>query len=162
MLSTIPDDIKEEIEKNAPDQEWTEEQIHDFSMRMPSKLLDLDIDEQIQTITTFQNLIQQQMTAREKLIHLLLKSRCHFGSEPAAKFYFDLQEMMDKLGKRKQLLGDALELEGLDAELDTTDFDKELKELHPLSWYKGGSGGDDTTTGDDGNEGSAKKKAKLS
>ena len=131
-------------------------------MRIPSKILDLDIDEQIQTIQTFQELIRQQMTAREKLIHLLLKSRCHFGSEPAAQYFLELQSMMDQLQRRKQLLGDALELEGLDNELDNTDFDKEIQSLQPLSWYKnngGTDGGDADGKNDD--DGKSNKKARL-
>ena len=110
--------------------------IRDYSIRMPTALLKLDFEEQYQSIITLQDIIRKQRAAREKLIYLLLKSRCQFGSQEAAKQYMELEATSEKLKKRKRLLVDALELEGLDAELDTTDFEKSLQNLQPLTWYQ--------------------------
>jgi hypothetical protein len=144
LLSTLPKDIHEACQKKKEDdntksaeekEDLDEATIHDYSMRIPSKILDLDLDEQIQTIQTFRELIQQQQTARKQLIFLLLKSRCHFGSEPAAQAFVDLKDMSRQLIRRKQLLGDALELEGLDSEIDTNNYEGDLAELAPLTWF---------------------------
>lgn len=139
MLVNLPEDIVEKakaIEKGeAMVEDLDKSTIRDYSIRVPSKLLELDLEEQYQTIRTFQEIIGKQQTAREQLIFLLIKSRCQFGSEEAAKLFFELKETSQQLKKRKQLLVDALELEGLDAEMDKTDFEESLKDLPPLTWY---------------------------
>lgn len=139
MISGLPDDVAETAQKlqigEMKVEDLNKATVQDFSRRMPAKLLELDLDEQYQTIKTFQDIIRQQQAAREQLIYLLLKSRCQFGSQEAAKQFLDLQETSRILKKRKQLLTDALQLEGMDAELDTTDFEKSLEDLAPLAWY---------------------------
>jgi hypothetical protein len=146
-LVNLPADIQEACvaaNSNNNNDEFDAATIRDYSMRIPSKFLDLDLQEQVQTIQTFQELVKKQQAARQKLIYLLLKSRCQFGSQTAARNYFQLQETSQKLQRRKQLLSDALELEGLDAEIvlgdgstnNTNNFEKELDRLPPLSWYQ--------------------------
>ena len=104
MLSGLPEDIAATAQKiqngEMKVEDLTKATIQDFSMRMPAKLLELDLDEQYQTIKTFQDIIRQQQAAREQLIFLLLKSRCQFGSREAAKQFSDLQETSSILKKR--------------------------------------------------------------
>jgi hypothetical protein len=139
-LGNLPQDIQEACEANPKgdnaDDTMDAATIRDYSIRIPSKFLDLDLQDQVQTIQTFQELVKKQQAARQMLTYLLLKSRCSFGSQAAAQEFLQLQETSQKLQRRKQLLSDALELEGLDAEIiDSTNFEKELDALPPLSWY---------------------------
>jgi hypothetical protein len=117
--------------------------VNDLSIRIPSNLLDLNIEEEMASLRTFQDIVQRQRKAREKLIYLLLKSRCQFGSDVAARDFYLMEGIEEKLKKRKQLLGDALDLEGF----DVSEIDKDSKEknsanealeerLPPLLWYK--------------------------
>jgi hypothetical protein len=147
LLSNLPSDILEACQKAPPsasggeddddDEELDAATIRDYSIRIPAQLLDMDLEEQIHTIRTFREIVIQQQAARKQLIHLLLKSRCQFGSHEAAQEYFDLKETSQKLKRRRQLLSDALELEGLDNEMidDTTDFESALHDLPEMTWY---------------------------
>ena len=141
LLNNLPKDIQNSIDD---DQELDEETIEDFSRRIPAKLLDLDMEEQMANIATFQDIVKRQQAARKTLIHLLLKSRCQFGSKQAAKEFFELPQVSQKLSKRKQLLTDALELEGIETEdIDTSENAPSLSALPELSWYQEGEGNND-------------------
>jgi len=114
---------------------------NEYSIRIPSSLIDLDISEEISSLNTFLDIVRRQQKAREKLIYLLLKSRCDFGSTEAAREFHEVDDLAQKLKKRKELLSDALELEGLDTSEIVTDGTKSKKpekeeELPPLEWYK--------------------------
>lgn len=143
LLDNLPKDILEKLSSSAKnddddDDPLSEETIEDYSQRMPSKLLDLDLPEQKANIATFKDILKRQEEARKTLIHLLLKSRCQFGSDQAAKDFLELEHTSESLKKRKQFLTDALELEGLDSEIvDTTDLYEGLSKLPKLSWYDG-------------------------
>jgi hypothetical protein len=116
--------------------------INDYSIRIPSNLLDLNMEEELNSVHLFQDIVQRQKKAREELIKLLLKSRCEFGSHVAAQDYYDTAAITGKLRKRKQLLSDALELEGLDASEIVGEKDEKKKEvaldqdMPTISWYK--------------------------
>lgn len=112
---------------------------NDFSIRIPSSLIDLDIDEEASNLNMFQDIVQRQQKAREKLIYLLLRSRCKFGSTEAAQEFYEIDDLAKKLKNRKELLSDALELEGLDtneignnSKTRKRDLDEELP---TLTWY---------------------------
>lgn len=151
LLSNLPADILEVSDKNDLD----EATIRDFSIRIPTQLLDMDLEEQLQTVTTFRDIVRQQQTARKKLIFLLLKSRCQFGSNEAAKEFFELKETSQKLKRRRQLLSDALELEGLETEVtEDQDLESSLQDLPKLSWYNKG-------VDDELEQESASKKARI-
>lgn len=150
LINSLPKDIMEKAESIEKGEMSVEDldkaTIRDFSIRMPTKLLEMSLDDQRQNIATLQDIIRKQKEAREQLIYLLLKSRCKFGADDAAKQFLDLAETSEKLKARKRLLKDALELEGLDTELDSSkkDLGKELEKLSPLTWYQpdGEEGGD--------------------
>ena len=103
----------------------------DYSKRIPSTLLDLDIDEELSSLELYQDIIERQRKAREKLIHLLLKSRCKFGADDAASFFHTTMQdptIVENLNKRKQVLQDALELEGADtAQIEQEELAKQKK-----------------------------------
>lgn len=120
---------------------------NEFSIRIPSSLIALDFNEESSSLNMFQDIVQRQLQAREKLIYLLLKSRCKFGSMEAAREFHEIDNLSEKLKKRKELLSDALELEGLDTNEIGNDIDlnnkssqavkrDREKELPPLTWYK--------------------------
>jgi hypothetical protein len=144
ILSAIPENIREHCrqaklyesetgEKLEVDVETTRE----FSKQLSDKFLDLDMDEQLQSIRTFRELVEKQHIERQKLIHLLIKSRCQFGAKEAAEAFFRLDETAQKLQKRKELISDAMALEGLDSEeVPATKEEAEDKELEPLTWYE--------------------------
>lgn len=136
QLSSLLDNLPQDILDNLDNEELSESTIEDYSKRMPDKLLDLDLEEQLANIATFKDIVLRQQEARQTLIALLLKSRCQFGSGEAAKEFYALASMSEKLKKRKQILTDGLELEGLDAEVDNTDVSADLSDLQELSWYE--------------------------
>jgi hypothetical protein len=154
-LTNLPDDIQQSAESMASGtlSQLDTASINDYSIRIPSTLLDLDIGEELVSLRVFQDIVQRQKMAREKLIYLLLKSRCQFGSTDAARDYNQMDTVvLKKLQKRKQMLSDALELEGLDTSQIADDKEEEMggknskgkkkkvtkekEELPPLAWYK--------------------------
>lgn len=137
LLQRLPKDILEAAEKGVDVETLDTATIRDYSIRIPQALLETDLPEAIQTIETFQDIIRKQQAARKTILNLLIKSRCQMGSEDAARLFFQLEETSKALQKKRQLLGDALELEGMDSELDKSNLQEPLEELSSLSWYKG-------------------------
>jgi hypothetical protein len=140
-IANLPEDIVQACKDLQSGQidELDAAKINDYSVRIPSNLLDLNIEDELGSVHTYQDIVQRQKKAREQLILLLLKSRCQFGSEDAAKDFYATRAINKKLEKRKQLLSDALELEGLDtSEIMDDNNKKETSEqdLPSISWYK--------------------------
>lgn len=136
QLSSLLDNLPTDILENLDNEELSEENVEDYSKRIPAKLLDLSLEEQSGNIATFKDILDRQQKARKILIHLLLKSRCQFGSIEAAKAFYELEAKSQKLQKRKQLLTDALELEGMDNEIDNSDLTAPIAKLPKMSWYQ--------------------------
>jgi len=160
LLKALPDDIKDLCDQahaeakasgssNKPF-ELTSEKARELSLRTSEKLLDLDLDEQLQNVQTFLEIVGNQREARQRLILLLIRSRCRFGATEAAEAYLKLDETSQEVKKRKNALLDAMALEGMDfGEEPKIDQKKKKKqstaeeaELPPLTWYKK----DDATT----------------
>ena len=159
LLSNLPKDIQDYVSALSqqqqqstnsdqstlplvpPVEELEESTIQDYSRRIPTELLEMDWAEQIQTIQTFQDIIRRQRQARQKLIYLLIKSRCQLGSREAAQLFHQLDKTtMKGLKMKKQLLIDALELEGMDSvvledKAQEKLLDEALLDLSPLTWY---------------------------
>jgi hypothetical protein len=83
---------------------------------VPDDVLDLDVAGALANVKLHREIIQKQNEHRQKCIELLIKSRCKFGSVEAASLFYDLEGVMETLKKRKALVLDAMELEGLDFE----------------------------------------------
>lgn len=129
--------------------------LRDYSVRIPKELLEMDWMEQVQTIQTFQDIVKRQREARQQLLHLLIKSRCQFGSHEAAALFHQLETTHANLQTKKLQLADALELEGLDDVVlqDKTNnktLEDAMAELTPLPWYKANTAG--TGAGAEGGE----------
>jgi hypothetical protein len=143
-MANLPEDIIETCKdlKSGQLKELDTAMTNEFSIRIPSVLIDMDINEESSNLNMFQDIVQRQQKAREKLIYLLLKSRCQFGSTEAARDYYEIDNVAENLKKRKEKLSDALELEGLDTSVinDSTETanknSQQEEELAPLAWYK--------------------------
>jgi len=139
LLSGLPEDIRRVCAKASEsenDIEIPEEQARDFSKRTSEVLIDKDLEDQLQNIRTFRNIVQQQRKARQELIRLLTKSRCRFGANDAAAAFHEADRARGELKNRKQILVDAMELEGLNPEEDKSKAtDEKIEDLAPLSWY---------------------------
>jgi len=150
-LANLSPDIMEACQdlKSGKLKELDTPMTNDFSIRIPSILLDVDVNEETSNLNMFQDIVQRQKKAREKLIYLLLKSRCQFGSMEAAREFYEMDNVAGNLKKRKEMLSDALELEGLDTSqiiddsiTETSNKNSQNKkkdeqqELVPLVWYK--------------------------
>jgi len=148
-FNTLPEDVeniceeaKQQEEATGAAPEISEEEADALSLRISDDLLDLDLDDALQNVETFREIVQKQSASRERLIHLLIKSRCQFGSEEAAEAFYKLDDDAKLLEQRKGLLSDAMELEGLDFEEEQEKkATKNTKgdNLPPLSWYKSAS-----------------------
>ena len=139
LLTGLPEDVQrvvvEAAEAEGDEYPLPEAQAHDFSIRIPASLIDMDFNEQMQDVKLFRELVVKQQVERQKLIELLVKSRCDFGANDAAAAFLKADRAMEQLAKRKQILLDAMELEGVDV-IETNTKDKvELEELPPLTWY---------------------------
>lgn len=115
---------------------------------LPDDLLDMDLKYAKQSLQTYKEAIRQQRKARLQCLHLLLQSRCSFGSMDAARVFcggdgteISMDTVLEQLKKRKEVLVDALALEGLDVEEDAEEkkIEKEGEALKPLSWFPGQS-----------------------
>ena len=152
-MANLPEDIIETCKdlKSGQLKELDTAMTNEFSIRIPSVLIDMDINEESSNLNMYQDIVQRQQKAREKLIYLLLKSRCQFGSTEAARDFYEIDNVAENLKKRKEKLSDALELEGLDtsviinASTETTNKNSQQQEqeLAPLAWYKPDNDDDD-------------------
>jgi hypothetical protein len=148
--------------------EGEKEERAEILSKLPDEFLDLDLKYAKQSLQTYREAIRQQKRARLQCLHLLLQSRCSFGSTEAARILFgkgnsdadaeeipNIDAILDKLKKRKEALSDALALEGLDVEEDAEEekkIEKEGKDLVPFNWF---------TDGDSVEEEPSAKKLKL-
>lgn len=116
----------------------------DSLANLPDELLDLDLKYARQSLQTYREAIRQQRKARLQCLQLLLRSRCSFGSKDAARAFcggegsdVNMEVVLEKLKKRKEILVDAMALEGLDVEEDEEEkkMEKDDESLKPLSWF---------------------------
>jgi hypothetical protein len=113
-------------------------------LNLPDEVLDLDINYVRHSLQMYKEAVRQQRTTRAQLLHLLLQSRCSFGSVDAARTFYggekgDVNVILEQLKKRKDTLVDAMALEGLDVEEDeeAKKLAREEEEFLPLSWFPG-------------------------
>merc|ERR1711862_65308 len=106
-------------------------------------VLDIPINEVIQEVQTLSKSIQTQYDARMNLLQQLYTCKCNFGSKTAAKEYYNVQEMLTMIQKKKEILEDAMESEGVDIEdikknssyASSSRNDDDWKELADFDWY---------------------------
>jgi len=154
-LSNIPSELEEacntiltQQQKGQDETPITDLLSADSLSNLPDEMLDLDLKYARQSLQTYKEAIRQQRKARLQCLHLLLQSRCSFGSMDAARAFcggdgsdVSMDTILDKLKKRKEILVDAMALEGLDVEEDEEEkkMEKEEEALKPLSWFTGHS-----------------------
>ena len=134
LLANLPENIKQSCQDK---EELTSDKARDYAMRTPDVLLDMDLEDQLQSIRMYRDIVKRQRASRKQLIRALIQSRCQFGADEAADGFENAHRARDQLLKRKQVLMDAMELEGL----DVTEEEKNLHatdavEFPPLEWHK--------------------------
>eukprot|EP00592_Proboscia_alata_P021570 CAMPEP_0194406048 /NCGR_PEP_ID=MMETSP0176-20130528/4361_1 /TAXON_ID=216777 /ORGANISM="Proboscia alata, Strain PI-D3" /LENGTH=715 /DNA_ID=CAMNT_0039205135 /DNA_START=33 /DNA_END=2180 /DNA_ORIENTATION=+ len=81
---------------------------------LPEDVLDLDLKEALNVVNLYKAALLKQRDARRKCLIALIQSRCDFGSKDAAEEFYRIGELLTKVQKKKVLLSDAMDLEGLD------------------------------------------------
>jgi len=156
-LSSIPQKVEEACDtilaqqQNGQDERTpiTELLSTDALSNLPDEVLDLDLKYARKSLQAYKEAIRQQRKARLQCLDLLLQSRCSFGSLDAARAFcgggddkVGMDTVLEKLKKRKEILIDAMALEGLDVEEDEEEKKMEGEEegLKPLGWFPGQMG----------------------
>lgn len=144
LFTSLPEDVRRSCAEAAETEgDFTlpsDDTARDYGVRVNQTLIDMDMKEQLVNLFQLRKLIEQQREARQSALKLLVQSRCKFGSEDAAAAFCSADRGKEELSKRRQILLDALELEGFGLEDDDTNEHQkgnEEVELEPLSWYKG-------------------------
>mmetsp|Transcript_2541 Transcript_2541/g.7454 ORF Transcript_2541/g.7454 Transcript_2541/m.7454 type:complete len:466 (-) Transcript_2541:72-1469(-) len=147
-LSTLSPDVEAACRKALEDAGGDRSKVSIDLDSIPSisdDVLDINIGDGIKTVQQYREIILKQREARKALIEQIIKSRCKFGSAEAAEAFFGIGSKEEKLKKRRDLLQDAMELEGLDVleeeEAKGGNMDADLGgnaigELPPLTWYE--------------------------
>lgn len=155
ILSNIPTDVEEACNIILTQQKNGQDKITliadllspESLSNLPDDVLDMDLSYVRHSLQTYKEAIRKQRLARVQLLHMLLQSRCSFGSMEAASSFrgcdnsdVSMDTILEKLKKRKETLVDAMALEGLDVEEDEEEkkLAVEEMELLPLSWFPGG------------------------
>lgn len=134
LLAGLPDNIKQSWKDQ---EELSADKARDYAMRTPDVLIDMDLEEQLQSIRMYRDIVKRQRASRKKLIISLIQSRCRFGAQEAAEGFENADRARGQLLKRKQVLMDAMELEGLDVtEEEKNLFSEDDTEFAPLPWFK--------------------------
>jgi hypothetical protein len=121
ILSGVPKDVLDacRLERDRQRADGISENV-DFKQlglnAIPDEVLDLDIARALANVKLHREIIQRQREFKKECIELLIKSRCNFGSMEAASLFYELEEVREKLNKRKALVLDAMELEGIESE----------------------------------------------
>jgi hypothetical protein len=143
LLSAMPEDVRRACAEAAEHggtlpTPLSKVQARDFSKRTNEAIMEMDLEEQFQNVTTFSQIVQRQRQARQHLIQSLIQSRCKFGADEAAEAFYQVDHHKAELLRRRQILIDAMELEGLDVENQataTSTADAAEDEVALLSWY---------------------------
>lgn len=148
ILATIPAEVKALCEQYKKEQEETgnvpeipDDVVTKLSTQLKDEVLDLNVEELLVSLQDFQKIVQKTRLARKRLANLLIRSRCRFGSEEAAEAFYGLDETITNLQKRKEVLSDAMDLEGITVEEDTSKDEPIAgleRDLEPFSWYDKG------------------------
>lgn len=112
-ISLVPKELFDAIEKTLESNGVTDESINLDSFTIPDEILDYDISDAIANIRMHRQIIEQQKECRQKVIELLVKSRCEFGSKDDAELFYTLDDISKSLNDRLGQVKDAMELEGI-------------------------------------------------
>lgn len=141
-FQSIPNDIREDMkaryEKETQINDGVlpaldDSKVEHYSLGLSREILDLDVEEALENVRSFREIVQKLKSARKRLIHLLIKSRCNFGSNQAAEAFYEVNVQQEKLQKRRELLIDAMDLEGL--EPPKQEENENERELEGFTWF---------------------------
>lgn len=148
LLQSLPEPVRrfiaeaaesmEEAATSSTTYELSDSTAREFVNIMNEQLLDMNINEQLENVTTFMELIQRQRKARETIRHLLIASRCQFGADDVAATYYNMNDVYNTLKQRAQILTDAMDLEGFEVQPVNPAIAAMTKledELSPFPWY---------------------------
>lgn len=145
LLSGLPKDVREVCAQAAADTEPYElkpEQAEAFSKSIHETLININLEEQLASVQLFRSILAQQNKARRRAIELLIQCRAKVGAVEAVEEFLKADRAQDQLKKRKQVLVDALELEGVAPDEDEAKRDPATEDnLEVPSWYQQGTSG---------------------
>eukprot|EP00977_Amphora_coffeiformis_P006085 scaffold1314_cov158-Amphora_coffeaeformis.AAC.17 len=134
LLANLPENIRQSCKGK---EELTADKARDYAMRTPDVLIDMDLEEQLQSIRMYRDIVKRQRAARKQLIRALIASRCQFGAQEAAEGFENAHRARGQLLKRKQVLMDAMELEGQDCTQEEKNlYSQDATDFAPLEWHK--------------------------
>jgi hypothetical protein len=143
LLASMPSDVRAACTRAAQEgDDFTidDATARDFERRTDATLITRDLDLDLQNIQSFRTIVESQRAARRALIYALIQTRCRFGAKDAAEAFLAADRSMAEYNKRKQILLDAMDLEGLDPEEEEVPTKKKkaagVEVLPPLAWYK--------------------------
>jgi hypothetical protein len=145
LFTALPEDVRrvcaEAAETNTDEYALADDGMaRDFGTRIKETLIDMDLNEQLQSLEQLRKMIKQQQGARENVLRLMIQSRCKFGSDQAAEAFYKADRAEEELVKRRQIILDAMELEGCGLEEDDEEEKnnkRKTKEptLEPFTWH---------------------------
>ena len=152
LLQSLPESVRRFIAEAAESMEdsvataaassayeLTDSTAREFVNIMNEQLLDMNMNEQLENVTTFMELIQRQRKARETIHQLLIASRCQFGASDVAETFDSIRQEYTVLKQRAQTLADAMDLEGFEVQPVNPSIAAMAaleKELLPFPWSK--------------------------
>mmetsp|Transcript_33097 Transcript_33097/g.49965 ORF Transcript_33097/g.49965 Transcript_33097/m.49965 type:complete len:433 (-) Transcript_33097:84-1382(-) len=141
-FQSIPNDIREDMKARYEKETQInygvlpalgDDKVEHYSLGLSREILDLDVEEALENVRSFREIVQKLKSARKRLIHLLIKSRCNFGSNQAAEAFYEVNVQQVKLQKRRELLFDAMDLEGLEPpKQEENEYERELE---GFTWF---------------------------
>jgi hypothetical protein len=154
LLQSLPESVRAMIADAAESDDSAsyvvpDETAREFCTIINDQLLDMNMDDQLENVTTFMDLIDRQRKARQTIYELLVGSRCQFGAQDVAETYYSINDTI--LKQRAQILADAMDLEGLEVQPINPAISAMVeleKELVPFKWYNTsevGAGDDDVS-----------------
>jgi len=148
LISTIPNDIMEYASNklssnNTPHSNPLDDVLNkpkniiqpDLSLLQNNDILDISLPDSIQEVTTLSKTITMQYEDRMSLLENLCACRCQFGAKEAAKEYFNAMGILKEIQKKKEVLEDAMELEGVDVD-EIKGKVGDWKDLGGFEWFK--------------------------
>jgi len=79
-------------------------------------VLDMSLKDAITEVTTLKKSMQIQYNDRHTILQNLYACKCKFDANKIANEYYNVNEMLNLLSKKKDILEDAMELEGVDVD----------------------------------------------
>jgi hypothetical protein len=150
LLQGLPESVRSfiaEAAENVGQYELTDEMARELCEVVNDQLLDVDMAEQLQNVTTLLDIVRRQRVARQQILELIIASRCRFGATDAAAAYLAVNDNV--LKQRAQILADAMDLEGLEVQQVAVSAMAALEaELPPFSWYERPNESTDASTED--------------